>query len=173
MGLGGTTAGSQYDRIDTSGQLVLAGVLDVELIDGFMPQAGESFELFNGDISGRFSQLSLPALDSGLTWDTSDLYTTGTISVVPEPSTLVLLTIAAVGLAGYRSWRHRTARTCEATGLRTQAMELIRAVASAPCEWIEAEAADSDWMRLSKTRANIYTKGDVIMRRRRSGSGGR
>ncbi len=108
MDLGGTTAGSQYDRIDAAGQLVLAGALDVELVNGFTPQAGESFELFDGDISGTFSQLSLPALDNGLSWDTSDLYTSGTISVVPEPSTLALLAVGVSGLIGY-GWRRRRA----------------------------------------------------------------
>ena len=58
MQLGGTVAGSGYDQINCTGQLVLAGALDVELIDGFQPQAGESFQLFDGELSGAFSQLS-------------------------------------------------------------------------------------------------------------------
>jgi autotransporter-associated beta strand protein len=38
--------------------------------------------------------LNLPALTGGLTWDLSDLYIGGTISVVPEPGRAALLLIA-------------------------------------------------------------------------------
>ena len=97
--------------------MVLAGLLDVELIDGFTPQVGESFEVFDGNISGTFSQLSLPALGNGLSWDTSDLYTNGTISVVPEPSTLVILAAGAIGLVGYGR-RRRASHSSSATVAR-------------------------------------------------------
>ena len=98
MQLAGPIAGSQYDQINVTGQLALAGDLDVVLLDGFQPQAGESFQLFDGQLSGSFSQVSLPALNNGLSWDTSNLDATGTISVVPEPSTLALL---AAGVSGF------------------------------------------------------------------------
>jgi hypothetical protein len=62
--------------------------------------------LFDGQLSGTFSQVSLPALSNGLSWDTSNLYSNGTISVVPEPSTLALFAASALGLAGY-AWRKR------------------------------------------------------------------
>jgi autotransporter-associated beta strand protein len=101
MQLAGPVAGSQYDRIDVTGQLNLAGALDVELLDGFQPQAGESFQLFDAQLSGTFSRVTLPALSNGLSWNTSNLDTTGTISVVPEPSTLALICAGALGLLGY------------------------------------------------------------------------
>ncbi|MGA2033237.1 MAG: kelch repeat-containing protein, partial [Thermoguttaceae bacterium] len=100
MELAGPMPGSQYDRIDVTGQLDLAGALDVVLLDGFGPQAGEAFKLFDGAMSGTFSRVSLPALSNGLSWDTSNLYATGTISVTPEPSALALLGIGVIGLLG-------------------------------------------------------------------------
>jgi hypothetical protein len=106
MQLAGTTPGSGYDQITVTGQLALAGKLDVELIDGFTPLPGETFDLFNGSMSGAFSQVSLPALSNGLSWNTSNLDTNGTISVVPEPSTLVLLAAGAIGLLGC-AWRRQ------------------------------------------------------------------
>ena len=101
MQLAGPVAGSQYDQINVTGQLVLAGDLDVELLDGFQPQAGESFQLFDGQLSGTFSQVTLPALSNGLSWNTSNLDTNGTISVTPEPGSLVLLAAGGVGALGY------------------------------------------------------------------------
>ncbi len=110
MQLGGTVAGSGYDQINCTGQLALAGALDVELIDGFQPRAGEAFDLFNGGLSGEFSQLSLPALSDGLSWNTSNLDTTGQISVVPEPSTLALLAAGAVGVLKLSRRQRRKSR---------------------------------------------------------------
>ncbi len=106
MQLAGPVAGSQYDQIDATGQLVLAGDLNVVLLDGFQPQVGQAFQLFDGQLSGTFNQVTLPALSDGEQWNTSNLNTTGTITVVPEPSSLTMLAAAAVGLAGYR-WRRR------------------------------------------------------------------
>jgi hypothetical protein len=86
--LGGTAPGSGYDQILSSGALVLDGVLQVSLIGGFSPNAGQSFNLFDwASVSGVFDALSLPAL-AGLAWDTSQLYSDG------------ILSLAAAGLAG-------------------------------------------------------------------------
>jgi hypothetical protein len=88
MELGGTASGSGYDQIIASGTLALDGVLQVSLIDGFSSTAGQSFNLFDwANISGAFDTLSLPAL-AGLTWNPSDLYSDG------------ILSLAAAGLAG-------------------------------------------------------------------------
>ena len=44
-----------------------------------------------GAASGTFTTFDLPMLDGGLMWNTSMLYTLGTVSIVPEPSRAVLL----------------------------------------------------------------------------------
>ncbi len=106
MGLAGTTPGSGYDQLDISGQATLNGALDIDFLDGFMPSAGQSFDIFSGKTTGTFSQISLPALANGLQWNTSNLYATGTISVVPEPSALGLLGAGGIGLLGW-AWRRR------------------------------------------------------------------
>jgi PEP-CTERM motif len=58
-----------------------------------------------GTLSGTFSAIDLPALPADRRWDTSALYTTGTLAVttVPEPATLALAGLAAAGFA----WRRR------------------------------------------------------------------
>lgn len=35
--------------------------------------------------------IHLPALDAGLSWNTGSLYTTGTITVIPEPNVAALI----------------------------------------------------------------------------------
>ena len=61
------------------------GGLVVTLINGFTPVAGDTFDIFDFDAArdaGTFSTLTLPALTAGLARDTSELYTTGTLSIV-------------------------------------------------------------------------------------------
>jgi T5SS/PEP-CTERM-associated repeat protein len=83
MEIGGTTAGSQYDQLISSGQLALDGTLQLALINGFTPVAGQSFNLFDWQsLVGTFSGLSLPALGGSLSWNTSQLYATGIVSVI-------------------------------------------------------------------------------------------
>lgn len=81
MELGGMTPGAQYDQLLVSGALSLGGSLEVSLINGFSPIAGQSFNILDwGSLVGTFSALNLPSL-TGLAWDTSQLYTTGVLSV--------------------------------------------------------------------------------------------
>ena len=99
MELGGTGAG-EYDAMKVSGELSLGGDLRVVLIDGFTPDMGDIFTLFDvaslgGTLTGEFSSLELP---EGIDWDTGDLYSTGTLSVVPEPGTLALLAVGGLAL---------------------------------------------------------------------------
>ena len=43
--IGGTTLGSQYDRLTIAGSASLDGILDVSLINGFTPSAGQQFTI--------------------------------------------------------------------------------------------------------------------------------
>jgi hypothetical protein len=82
MELGGTNAGSGHDQINASGALTLGGAMQVLLINGFSPVAGDSFDVLNwASVAGTFSLLNLPPLTGGLTWNTSALYTSGVLSI--------------------------------------------------------------------------------------------
>jgi T5SS/PEP-CTERM-associated repeat protein len=80
----GSTVDLQYDRLEVTGSITLAGTLIVELISDFMPQAGDTFNILDWGtsfINDGFA-LTLPMLDNGLIWDTSQLDVTGVLSVV-------------------------------------------------------------------------------------------
>ena len=89
MELAGTATG-EYDRLVVAGELTLGGNLEVELIDNFIPQVGDVFDLFvlepGVEFQGSFSNIELPLINNGV-WDTS-----GSIFVfpVPEPSSFAL-----------------------------------------------------------------------------------
>jgi hypothetical protein len=84
MELGGTTPGSAHDQINASGTLALGGTLNVSLVNGFSPTAGNTFDILNwSTLTGTFSTIQLPSLAAGLSWSTSQLYSTGVLSVVP------------------------------------------------------------------------------------------
>lgn len=83
--LGGTSRGTEYDAVVVLGDLTLDSTLEVLLIGGFQPAHGDAFDILDwGTRSGEFAQVVLPPLGDALGWDTSALYTTGTLTVVPQ-----------------------------------------------------------------------------------------
>ena len=81
LGLAGT-ATDAFDALDVGSLLSIGGQLSVSLIDGFSPSIHDYFDLLDwGSLSGGFSTVTLPALAAGLAWNTSQLYTTGVLSV--------------------------------------------------------------------------------------------
>jgi hypothetical protein len=109
MELGGTSAGAS-DHIILEGLTTLDGALDLTLLGGFAPREGDTFDLFDGTINGTFEAVNLPALGGGLAWHTGRLYTDGTLTVVPEPATMGLLCLGAMGMLLRRRVAPRTDR---------------------------------------------------------------
>jgi hypothetical protein len=101
--LGGVTMGSLYDSIKVQGNAYLSGTLNVSLINGFNPVYGDKFAIFQGNKIGTFDSILLPTLSKGLHWDTSNLYTTGTIQSVPEPGTIIAISVGVAGLLRRRA----------------------------------------------------------------------
>ncbi len=84
--IGGTSPGSQYDQIISSGSPTLAGTLNLSPYGGFVPAAGDKFTVMTyASASGTFSSITgtSPAAALGLTY-----------SVVYLPTSLVILTTA-------------------------------------------------------------------------------
>jgi hypothetical protein len=92
------SAGSPF--FGGAGIAIGGGTLDITLPDRFAPALGERFQLFDythGPITGTFDSVRLPSLNGGESWATGQLYTTGFISIVPEPTSIALV-LAAGGL---------------------------------------------------------------------------
>jgi hypothetical protein len=83
------------------------GTLDFTLQNGFEATLGEVFNVMNVSYSaflppnerGTFAMVNLPALPAGESWDTDGLYTTGDISVVPEPMSFGILATGLISLS--------------------------------------------------------------------------
>jgi hypothetical protein len=95
--IGGTTAGEAYDQLHVGGVLQAAGELELHLLGDFTPSIGESFDLltFNGR-DGWFDSLGLPQLAAGLSWQTSLADHSFSVTVVPEPSSMLLCGIGVL-----------------------------------------------------------------------------
>ena len=105
MELAGTEPG-EYDRLLVAGVLDVAGGLEIELLDDFIPTLDDAFQIFEvTDLLGTFSSVLLPELSGNLSWDHSHLYSSGTLSVIPEPASTLLTGISLIGLLGLRRQR--------------------------------------------------------------------
>lgn len=105
--IGGTSPGDGdgfHDQLIVLGELDLGGTLKLVSWDGFVGQAGQTFDLFDwGTLTGRFDDIDSSGflLAAGTKLDMSTLYDDGAIRVaaVPEPETCALL-LAGLGLVG-------------------------------------------------------------------------
>jgi hypothetical protein len=105
MELGGTLQGTEYDHLIFTGTATFGGTLDVVLINGFNPAPGHSFDLFDGNTTGSFATINLPALDPGLSWNTTQFASDGILIVVPEPHAATLAIVGLLSLASTRRVR--------------------------------------------------------------------
>jgi len=65
--LGGTTAGTGHDQLVVTGTATMNGTLNVTLMTGFTPQAGNTFFIIDHTtVTGTFETVNLPDLDGGL-----------------------------------------------------------------------------------------------------------
>ncbi|MCX6927101.1 MAG: hypothetical protein NT154_28430, partial [Verrucomicrobia bacterium] len=65
--LGGYNPGTQYDQLVVGGNASLAGILELNLINGFTPQLGDRFQILTcGSETGQFSQTKAPGVTNAV-----------------------------------------------------------------------------------------------------------
>ena len=95
LDLGGLAPGDDFGLLEASGDAALAGGLTVDLVAGFDPAFGQEFTLLTaGSVTGVFDTLTFPTLAGGLCFEVLYGPSTVTLTVVPEPTTLLLLALA-------------------------------------------------------------------------------
>ena len=99
---------SEYSRLVSSGIVTInsGATLTLTLDDGYVPANSTTFDLIDAtSISGTFGTTNLPTLGVGQSWNTDNLYTSGEVTVIPEPTTLLLLGAGLVGVLARRKGR--------------------------------------------------------------------
>ena len=89
--LGGTDI-DLFDRLTVS-DLIAGGTLEVDLADGYAPQLSDTFQIITATnlITGDFDFFDLPTLDDGFFFETSIGASAISLTVVPAPSSLLIL----------------------------------------------------------------------------------
>ncbi|MCF7849953.1 MAG: hypothetical protein K9M45_13960 [Kiritimatiellales bacterium] len=79
-----TTNPAECATMVISGDASLGGTLAVTLVGPGTPGPGDAFNLIDGAgaVSGEFSNFDLPGLPFALAWDTSEIYSNGTLHVI-------------------------------------------------------------------------------------------
>jgi len=99
-------AGIGFDKVVVTGAINFGGILNLDNT-GYTAVYGNSVDLFDwtGASSGSFTTITSTPLGGGFSWDTSAIYTTGVIVVVPEPSTWALVAFSLTAVVIFRRRR--------------------------------------------------------------------
>lgn len=86
VAIGGNTVGTQYSQLSVSNGIVLDGVLNIKLINSFIPVIGSTFTILKGTaVTGTFSTVNGASINSSehfqVNYNSNDV----TLSVVPGP----------------------------------------------------------------------------------------
>ncbi|TWT47413.1 beta strand repeat-containing protein [Botrimarina hoheduenensis] len=81
--IGGDTQGSEFDHLNHilgAGEASLGGLLDIKLINGFVPSLGSTYEIITAtSVQGTFASEMLPTFGGGMTFQVT--YTPGSVAL--------------------------------------------------------------------------------------------
>jgi T5SS/PEP-CTERM-associated repeat protein len=96
--LGGTTRGVTHDAFNVAGLLTYGGTMNVSFINGFLPELGSSYDLFDGTYTPSSNFTDIVLANPGYTAVFNGVTGVLTITGVPEPSSAAFMILASVGL---------------------------------------------------------------------------
>jgi hypothetical protein len=114
--IAGKKPADEFDTLTVTGAATLGGTLDLSLLDGFVPQAGDQFAIISAQsLTGTFANVTgghIPLSGGGGQFDV--LYTPTGVTLtnfqpVPEPATAAILTVCGTVLACQRRRRRAVA----------------------------------------------------------------
>ncbi len=97
--IGGTTVGSEYDRFVVPGTANLDGTLNISLINGYSPPAGETFTVFTaGTRNGQFATVNVPSSGGSDVFDVT--YSGDDIILTSQLNPQFTVTLDTIGNGG-------------------------------------------------------------------------
>ena len=100
--IGGAVVGDQYDALHVDGDVVVAGILDVSLIDGFTPSMDDSFVVLRGaSVTGRFANAIDTINVGGFELPVhyfNDRVVLGRPVIIPEPGSIAFAALVSGAL---------------------------------------------------------------------------
>ncbi len=115
VGVGGTTAGSQFGQLNVTGAVSLGGILNVSVLNGYAPSLGNSYQVSSfGSVTGSFSAETGLIIGGGLDFNPS-LSTTSLTLVVVASETYTVTTTADTGPGSLRD----AITSADSTGLQS------------------------------------------------------
>ena len=97
--LGGKSAG-QFDTLTTTGAITLNGALNVSIVNGYVPAAGDTFTILSGaSVISKFASTNLPTLTAGLGWQVTYNATNVVLSVVTVSTPVASLNPSSLSFA--------------------------------------------------------------------------
>jgi autotransporter-associated beta strand protein len=91
--------GGLHDLVAVGGALAFHGTLEIDFLSGYLPTVGTQVNLFDfASDSGTFDAITVSTPGYYGSVD----YSTGVVTIVPEPSAAALLFLGCLGLAGRR-----------------------------------------------------------------------
>ncbi|MEC8678110.1 MAG: T9SS type A sorting domain-containing protein, partial [Candidatus Margulisiibacteriota bacterium] len=80
-------SGNENSQLEVSQTATVGGTLTVQKSSNMVFELNQEFKIVSANsIAGTFSSLNLPTLESGQEWDTSQLYTNGTLAITSSSS---------------------------------------------------------------------------------------
>ncbi|OQA02830.1 MAG: hypothetical protein BWY69_00819 [Planctomycetes bacterium ADurb.Bin401] len=97
--IGGYQKGTDYDFLSIAGSAIIEGIIDISLINGFMPDWGDTFDIMTAELGIQIGSAGLQLQGCDMfTFILSEDGKTLSLQTVPEPASFLFLTLGLLVL---------------------------------------------------------------------------